>query len=65
MALAVRIAKWIVTLASVVDGVIGAIYLSLGIDDPDAHVNQRFTGIYGTVLTGLGIVLSALVSIMD
>jgi protein-S-isoprenylcysteine O-methyltransferase Ste14 len=45
--------------ASVLYAVIGAILSELGSNDPKACVDLRITSIFGTILTGIGIILSA------
>lgn len=51
--------------ASVLYAVIGAILSGLGSNDPKACIDLRITSIFGTILTGIDIILSAWASLTN
>jgi quinol-cytochrome oxidoreductase complex cytochrome b subunit len=59
----VLVGKWFVILAGVILAVMGTVLTALATNDPDACVNLRETSIWGTLLTGCGIIVAAAASV--
>lgn len=55
--------KWVCTGASLLFAIVGAILNGLAISDSDACIDLRITSIFGTIYTGVGVILAALASL--